>query len=254
MARRRALSARRWGSCRRSQAASSSLRRWFWLISTWTYCSVTPWTLRRRTLAARSASRVTHGPAVADAPDVLGRVEGVDRRRTGDSRQGAVGLGGVLDDGRPDGEQRCDVGRPAVQVDDDDGLRPGGDRRRRCTGVERGRRVVDVGEDGNGARRAHRRCRRHGRERGHDDLVTRTDTECRQRQLQGAGATGDPHDVAAGRRAVDRGIELGLEGRQLGSEQHGPGFEDAPGRRSEVRLEATVTSPQVDDGDHDRST
>ena len=56
-----------------------------------------------------------HGATVADAAQVLGRVERVDRRRAGDRPQRTVGLRGILDD-RDAERRRAARGRPGART------------------------------------------------------------------------------------------------------------------------------------------
>ena len=194
-------------------------------------------------------------PAVADPAEVLGRVEGVHRRRARDVVERAVRLGGILDHGQSEAEQGFHWRRPPVEVDDHDRRRAGGDRGPGGADIEGGRRRVDVDRHRSGAGGPGGRGRRHGRERRHDDLVAGSDAEGGEGQLEPAGPARHADDgMVAGRAVVEGAVQLALERRQLVTEEHRAGREDALQGRRERRVDATVSSRQVDEGDHERST
>ena len=180
--RRRSVAAASPGSDSRSQPASSSDRRKFCDRSTCTYCCVMPWTRSRRTVAASASSPVVTAPAVADAAEVLRRIERVRRRRAGSpGTERAVSLRGIVDDGQIGGGG---LRRPTVEVNDDHRLRALRSMCFPCRRGDGGRARIDVDEDGRGPDRAHRRCGGHGRERGNEDLVARADAECVEDELE----------------------------------------------------------------------
>ena len=161
-------------------------------------------------------------PPSPSAPMTLLGVEGEGRQLAeGAGRPlavgGAVGMGGILEDGdaRGRGADRVDVDAGAVEVHRDDRLRAGGEGRGQARRVEVGGDGVDVDEDRGSAGVGDREDRGHVRVGDGDDLVAGADPEGAQGQGQGRGARAAAD--AGGRPAVGR--ELGLEGAQLRTER-----------------------------------
>ena len=122
-------------------------------------------------------------PAVADAAEVLRRVE-AERRRDAGGRDaaGAEGLRGVLDERQAERGQLLERRGPAEQMHRHDRARP---RRQAALDVRRveiERRWVDVGEDRRRADARDRLGRGVEREGRADDLVARADPERAQHQ------------------------------------------------------------------------
>ena len=94
---------------------------------------------------------------------------------------GAMGLGGVLDDVEPvlggEREQRREVGRPAVEVDRQDGARARRDLAPRVRGVDPPGPGIGVHQDRSRARVAHRVGGGDEGEVRHQDLVPRPEPE-----------------------------------------------------------------------------
>ena len=127
----------------------------------------------------------------------------------------AGGLGGVFDerDALLGGErfEPEEVRKPAVQIDEQDRLRPGCEHG--ADRLERGAPTVglDVGEDRRGADVVDRGRSRDPGRLGHHDLVAGPDAERHQREVQPAGARREGDRMPAS----DRSGELRLEGSAL---------------------------------------
>ena len=146
-----------------------------------------------RTRSASSSSSAVDEPAVADAAEVLRRIEAERRRDAG--RRDAVGaerLRSVLDQRQTERGQLLErePGRPkrctgmiarVSRVN----------RRSTSAGIEVERRLVDVGEDGCGADASDCLSRRVEREGRADDLVPGADLERTQHEHDRIGAVGD---------------------------------------------------------------
>ena len=133
------------------------------------------------------------GTAVTDSAEVLGRIEAVrSHRRAPGVDERPVSLGSVLDNRHA---KVGDLGRKAVEVDDDDRLRPQTQCRPRRLAVEAGRLGIDVSKHGSCTDGQHGGGCWDRSKRRHDHLVPRADTENSQRQLQRRRARGDTDHV-----------------------------------------------------------
>ena len=194
------------------------------------------------------------GAGVAERAQVLG---GVEAERS-DPRQRphhapfvscAVGLTGVLDEGEAvvtgDLQERIEVGRVAVEVHGQEGLRPWRDRARDGLGRDVEGGGVDVGEnrasaggeDGEAGERG-------GEGRGHD-LVAGADADRGEGELDRLRPARDPHRVLG---AAGRG-QLALEGLALAAEDEPARVEDAPHGRLQLATDGRDAGLEIHEGD-----
>ena len=228
------------GKRARSTAAWSSSSRLLTPASTWRYLSRWPPFLRRRTLRGDGLVARDDRSAVAQRPEVLGRIEaerGRVRSRTDrNTVLGCqVGLAAVLHDhqvvafGDAPDAPAC---RPAVRRDGR--ARSPSSRDVTAAAHAAGSSVSVSGSTstirGSRAARDHCQAGERRRQGGHDDFVAGSDVERAQRQRDRIGAVA--HSDRESRAA--RGRELGLERLDLRTEHEPASLDHACDRRRHV--------------------
>ncbi len=147
-------------------------------------------------------------PAVAEAEEVLRRVEAERRRDARPDPRRAERLRGILDHRQAELRELAERHRAAEEVDGHDRLRPVGDACGDVVGVEVERRRVDVREHRRRAAPGDRLRGRIERERGADHLVAGADLEGVEDEHERVGAVRDPdrplHAEVGGRLLLER--------------------------------------------------
>ena len=148
--------------------------------------------------------------------------------------------------GMPSAHEGREVDRTTVQVHRHDRPSAARDGIGGVLRVDGSRRSVDVDQHRRRAEGTHRGGGRHRGERRDDHLVAGRHADGPQRQLQPRCAARNAHRVPVSeqqRQLVLAGLELGAHQQVAGAEHPLDGIEEHEGLRS-------VTSGQVDDGDH----
>ncbi len=137
------------------------------------------------------------------------------------------------------------VERATIEMDTDDADSALAPARRGLGRIEVEGRLLDIAEHRHAAGEQHRFGGREEAECGHQHLVAGFETERAQRDGEGVGAIGDADDLAG----FEKGRELALERRDLGTENVGVGCEHGAPTFGDGGFDPAAAAGEVEIGD-----